>query len=136
MPPESRQHKRLAKDSNGRLFILVIGYFFVWSEKLFLSCARPLYLCFLRRAAVSLGVSRCSNTKVGQTPKLHESSSCAYLVRHCILVSRGHLACNRCSLINTSQMKFDLDGPKYEIFFRKTFRTTTDSPPCARLQFN
>ena len=62
-PQEFRLNKRLAKDSDGRLSILVIGYFLVWSEKLFLSCAWSLYLCFLGRIAFSLGISRFSNTR-------------------------------------------------------------------------
>lgn len=62
-PQELRPNKRLEKDSNGRLFILVIGHFLVWSKNLFLSCAWPLHLHFLGKTAFSLGFSRFSSTK-------------------------------------------------------------------------
>ena len=84
----------------------------------------------------------CWESQDSVTPKKSESQapweqklclSCSALHSYCL---QGHLIYNRCSR-NISDIKFNLNGLKYKIFFKKTFRTTTDSPPpYPHLQFN
>lgn len=127
--------KSLAKDSNGRVFILVIGYFLVWSRKIVFKLWLVNITVLSGRIALLLRISRFSNTKEVRIPSSMRAEIVLILFSITFLLStRAILLYNRCSR-NISEMKFDLNGLKYKIFFKKTLELQPILP-CPHLQFN